>query len=147
MACALSAWHHLPHGVACGILLPEVMVYQVRSKGERRNGFFQHLYPSPRERYEALAAFCGVGGTEPAGSFSQLLHEVCQLRDKAEIYPTIQAYGVEEAYFLDTLDRMTEVAWNSQWIIHSPVFPQMQEIRELYLRCYYGADEKKQKKE
>lgn len=147
MACALSAWHHLPHGVACGILLPEVMVYQVRSKGERRNGFFQHLYPSPRERYEALAAFCGVGGTELAGSFSQLLHEVCQLRDKAEIYPTIQAYGVEEAYFLDTLDRMTEVAWNSQWIIHSPVFPQMQEIRELYLRCYYGTDEKKQKKE
>lgn len=133
MACALSSWHHLPYGVACGILLPEVMRYHQENKLNKRNVFFTHPYPDLARRYEALARFCGFAG------FQHLYNAVRQLQNKVEIYPTIQAYGVEEAYFLDTLERMAEVAWKNQRMMDSPVFPQIEEIRDLYLRCYYGA--------
>ncbi len=147
MACALSAWHHLPYGVSCGILLPEVMVYQVQNEALKMNQFFNRPYHSLKERYEGLAAFCGLGEGADGEPFAQLLRAVRQLRDRVEVYPTIQAYGVEEAYFLDTLDRMTEVAWNHPWMNYSPVVPGIAEVRELYLRCYYGEDWKEQRPE
>ena len=147
MACALSAWHHLPHGVACGILLPEVMAYQVQNEAIQMNQFFNRPYRSLKERYGKLAAFCGLGEGQDGESFAQLLRAVRQLRDKVEIYPTIQAYGVEEVYFLDTLDRMTEVAWSHTWMTYSPVVPGIDEVRKLYLRCYYGEDWKEQRPE
>ena len=94
-----------------------------------------------------MAAFCGLGEGQDGESFAQLLRAVWQLRDKVEIYPTIQAYGVEEAYFLDTLDRMTEVAWSHTWMTYSPVVPGIDEVRKLYLRCYYGEAWKEQRPE
>ena len=54
---------------------------------------------------------------------------------------------MEEAYFLDTLDRMTEVAWNQMWMTDSPVVPEIAEVRKLYLRCYYGEEGKAQSPE
>ena len=147
MACALSAWHHLPYGVSCGILLPEVMAYQVQNEVLQMNQFFNRPYHSLKERYEGLADFCGLGEGTDGEPFAQLLRAVRQLRDRVEIYPTIQAYGVEEAYFLDTLDRMTEVAWNQPWMTYSPVVPRIDEVRKMYLRCYYGEDWKEQRPE
>ena len=140
MACALSAWHHLPHGVACGILLPEVMDYHVQNETHQINKFFNRPHRSQAVRYRRLAAFCGIGEQGEKDAFAQLLRVVRQLRDKVEIYPTIQAYGVEERYFLDTLQPMTEVAWNHSGMACRPVVPGMEEVRALYLRCYYGAD-------
>ena len=147
MACALSAWHHLPYGVSCGILLPEVMAYQLQNEVLQMNQFFNRPYRSLKKRYRKLAAFCGLGEGAAREPFAQLLRAVQQLRDRVEIYPTIQAYGVEEAYFLDTLDRMTEVAWNHPWMNYSPVVPGIAEVRKLYLCCYYGEDWKEQRPE
>ena len=111
------------------------------------NQFFNRPYRSLKKRYRKLAAFCGLGEGAAREPFAQLLRAVQQLRDRVEIYPTIQAYGVEEAYFLDTLDRMTEVAWNHPWMNYSPVVPGIAEVRKLYLRCYYGEDWKEQRPE
>lgn len=57
-----------------------------------------------------------------------------------EIYPAIQEYGVEEGYFLATLDAMTEAAWSDPLVAGNPVYPLMSEARELYLRSYYGGE-------
>ena len=147
MACALSAWHHLPYGVSCGILLPEVMAYQMENEVIQINCFFNRPCHSLEERYERLADFCGVGEGANEKPFAQLFRAVRQLRDRVEIYPTIQAYGVEEAYFLDTLDRMTEVAWDHPWMTYSQVVPGIDEVRKLYLRCYYGEERKEERPE
>lgn len=141
MAYALHAWHHLPYGVACGILLPEVLSYQAGQRTEPWGLGGQNAPTDLRERCEALACFCGCGGSaDSSASLEQLREWVKKLRDKVEVYPTIQAYGVEEAYFLRTLDRMTEVAWNTPWTASAPVYPRIEDVRGLYLRCYYGAD-------
>lgn len=138
MALALSAWHHLPYGVACGILLPEVLEYRARKMPEPWGNGPQRVQPDLQERYQTMARFCGYGGDTEGAFFENLLQHVRTLRNKVEVYPTIQAYGVEEAYFLQTLDRMTEVAWNYPWTAHNLENSRIAEIRSLYLRCYYG---------
>ena len=51
---------------------------------------------------------------------------------------TIALYGVEEKYFLDTLDEMSEQAFNDQCTAANPRYPLISEIKELYLDAYYG---------
>ena len=47
-------------------------------------------------------------------------------------------YGVDESYFLETLDEMVEQAFDDQCTGANPRYPLMSEIKELYLRAYYG---------
>ena len=51
---------------------------------------------------------------------------------------TIALYDVEEKYFLDTLDEMSEQAFNDQCTAANPRYPLIKEIKELYLDAYYG---------
>ena len=57
-----------------------------------------------------------------------------------DIKPSIQAYGVDEKYFLETLDEMTEQAFNDQCTGANPRYPLMSELKEIYLTAYYGKD-------
>ena len=43
-------------------------------------------------------------------------------------------------YFLDSLDEMTEQAFNDQCTGANPRYPLMSEIKELYLDAYYGRE-------
>ena len=59
-------------------------------------------------------------------------------KSKIGIKKTIKDYGVDEKYFLDTLDDMTEQAFNDQCTGANPRYPLMSEMKEIYLKCYYG---------
>ena len=61
-----------------------------------------------------------------------------ELKDTIGIKKTIKDYGVDEKYFLDTLDDMVEQAFNDQCTGANPRYPLMKEIKEIYLKCYYG---------
>ena len=54
------------------------------------------------------------------------------------IKATIRDYGVDETYFLDHLDEMVEQAFDDQCIRSQPPLPLMSEIKEMYLKAYYG---------
>ena len=51
---------------------------------------------------------------------------------------TIQEFGVPEDQFLQSLDQMSEDAFNDQCTAANPRYPLISEIKELYLKCYYG---------
>ena len=53
-------------------------------------------------------------------------------------FELIKDYGIDEKYFLDTLDEMSEQAFNDQCTGANPRYPLIQEIKDLYLKCYYG---------
>ena len=63
-----------------------------------------------------------------------------ELKDFIGVKKTIADYGVDEQYFLDTLDDMTEQAFNDQCTGANPRYPLMSEIKELYLDAYYGRE-------
>ena len=55
-----------------------------------------------------------------------------------EIKPNIKDYHIDEKHFLDTLDEMSEQAFNDQCTGANPRYPLISEIKELYLKSYYG---------
>ena len=71
-------------------------------------------------------------------SFENFIQALEDLKEKIGIKKTIKDYGVDEKYFLDTLDEMVENAFNDQCTGANPRYPLMSEIKEIYLKCYYG---------
>ena len=67
-----------------------------------------------------------------------LLKAIAELKEKVGIKKTIKDYGIEEKAFLETLDEMVENAFNDQCTGANPRYPLMSEMKELYLKAYYG---------
>ena len=59
-----------------------------------------------------------------------------ELKEKIGIKKSIHEYGIDEKYFMDTLDDMVEQAFNDQCTAANPRYPLMKEIKELYLKCW-----------
>ncbi|MBR1828468.1 MAG: iron-containing alcohol dehydrogenase, partial [Atopobiaceae bacterium] len=72
--------------------------------------------------------------------FENFLAKITELLDHVGVHRTIAEYGVDEQYFLDTLDEMSEQAFNDQCTGANPRYPLVSEIRELYLDAYYDRE-------
>ncbi|MDR0957710.1 MAG: iron-containing alcohol dehydrogenase, partial [Clostridiales bacterium] len=62
------------------------------------------------------------------------------LKEKTGIKKTIAEYGVDESKFLETLDEMTEMAFDDQCTGANPRYPLFAEIKQIYLKAYYGKE-------
>ena len=54
---------------------------------------------------------------------------------------TIRDYGVDEQYFLEKLDEMSEQAFDDQCTGANPRLPLISEIKDMYLKAYYGGEQ------
>lgn len=138
MAHKLGAFHHLPHGLANAVILTEVMKYNAVEVPTRMGTFPQYEYPQALARYAEIGRYVGLTGKDDQEVFDKLIKKLEDLKKAIEIKPSIQAYGVDEKYFFDTLDDMTEQAFNDQCTGANPRYPLMPEIKELYTKCYYN---------
>ena len=138
MAHKLGAFHHLPHGVANAVLLTEVMRYNASEVPTKMGTFSQYQYPHALARYAELGRFAGCTGKDDKEVFENFLAKLELLKEQIGIKKSIKEYGIDEKYFLDTLDDMVEQAFNDQCTGANPRYPLMKEIKELYLKCYYG---------
>ena len=138
LAHKLGAFHHLPHGIANALVLTEVMRYNSAEVPTKMGTFSQYQYPHTLARYAEIGRFVGLTGKNDQEVFEKLLAKLEDLMRTIEIKPTIKDYGVDEKYFLDTLDDMVEQAFNDQCTGANPRYPLMKEMKEIYLKCYYG---------
>ncbi len=140
LAHKLGAFHHLPHGIANAVVLTDVMRYNSAEVPTKMGTFSQYQYPHALARYAEIGRFVGLTGKDDQEVFEKLLEKLEELKKAIEIKPSIQAYGVDEAYFLETLDEMTEQAFNDQCTGANPRYPLMSELKEIYLTAYYGKE-------
>ncbi len=138
MAHKLGAFHHLPHGVANALLINEVMKFNSTNVPTKMGTFSQYQYPHALERYVECANFLGIQGKNDEEKFNNLLTAIDELKETVGIKKTIKDYGVDEQHFLDTLDEMVEQAFDDQCTGANPRYPLMKEIKEIYLKVYYG---------
>ena len=138
MAHKLGAFHHLPHGVANAILITDVMRFNAADVPTKMGTFSQYAYPHCKERYLECADFIGITGKNDDEKFENFIAAIEELKEKVGIKKTIRDYGVDEKYFLDTLDEMVEQAFDDQCTGANPRYPLMSEIKEMYLKAYYG---------
>nr|WP_314758594.1 bifunctional acetaldehyde-CoA/alcohol dehydrogenase [uncultured Lachnoanaerobaculum sp.] len=138
MAHKLGAFHHIAHGLANAIILTRVMRYNAVDVPTKMGTFPQYEYPKAKERYVEAAKYCGVTGKNDDEIFENFINKIEELKKFIGVKETIALYGVEEKYFLDTLDEMSEQAFNDQCTPANPRYPLISEIKELYLDAYYG---------
>ena len=100
--------------------------------------FSQYEYPHTKARYAECARFCGFAGKNDEESVKNLIEKIEELKAAVGVKKSIKEYGVDEKYFLETLDEMVEQAFDDQCTGANPRYPLMSEIKELYLRAYYG---------
>ncbi len=138
MAHKLGAYHHLPHGVANALLICEVLRFNAVEVPPKMGTFSQYRYPHTLSRYAECAHFCGVCGQDDEETLELFIQKINELKEKVGIKKCIKDYGIDEKAFLDNLDQMVEDAFDDQCTGANPRYPLMSEIKEMYLRAYYG---------
>ena len=142
MAHKLGAFHHIAHGVANALMLEYVIRFNADDVPTKMGTFPQYAYPHTKRRYAEIAEYLNLGGKDDDEKVENLISAVNALKARVGIKETIRDYGVDEKYFLDTLDDMVEQAFDDQCTGANPRYPLMSEIKEMYLKAYYGKDYK-----
>ena len=143
MAHKLGAFHHIPHGVANALMINEVLRFNSCEAPTKMGTFPQYDHPHTLEKYATVSRELGFGGKTDEEALENLIKKIDELKEKIGIKKTIKDYGIDEKDFLDRLDEMVEQAFDDQCTGANPRLPLMSEIKEMYLKAYYGEDKKK----
>ena len=138
MAHKLGAFHHLPHGVANALMINYVLEFNASEVPTKMGTFSQYDYPKTLARYAEVATALGISGRNDEAKLKGLMKKIDELKAHCGIKKCIKDYGVDEKVFLDTLDEMVEQAFDDQCTGANPRLPLMSEIKEMYLKAYYG---------
>ena len=125
MAHKLGAFHHLPHGIANALLIDNVLRYNAAEVPTKMGTFPQYDHPHTLARYAEVADALGVQGKTDEEKLEGLIAKIDALKEHCGVKKTIRDYGVDEKYFLDTLDEMVEQAFNDQCTGANPRYPLM----------------------
>ncbi len=142
MAHKLGAFHHLPHGLANALLISLVVEYNSEECPPKMGTFPQYKYPHTLARYAECARFCGINAASDFEAVRLLIAKIEDLKRAVGVKASIREYDVDEKYFLETLDEMVEQAFDDQCTGANPRYPLLSEIKEMYLKAYYGSDYK-----
>ncbi len=137
----LGAYFHLPHGVCVSLMLNEVMKFNAGEAPTKMGLFPQYKYPDTLHRYAEIAESIGIQGRSDEEKFNKLLKKITALKQDIELPLTIREAGVDEEEFLSKVDQMAEDAFNDQCTGANPRYPLISEMKDLYLRAYYGEKE------
>lgn len=138
MAHKLGAFHHLPHGVANALMINLVLRFNASECPRKMGTFSQYDHPHTLSRYAQIADYLGLGGKSDEDKLNKLIEKLDELKAAVGIKKTIRDYGIEEDKFLATLDEMCEQAFDDQCTGANPRYPLISEIKEMYLKAYYG---------
>ena len=140
MAHKLGAFHHLPHGVANALMINHVIRFNSEEVPTKMGTFPQYDHPHTLKRYAEVADALNLGGKTDAEKVENLIAKIDELKEKIGIKKTIKEYGIDEKKFLETLDEMSEQAFDDQCTGANPRYPLISEIKEMYLNAYYGGN-------
>ena len=138
MAHKLGAVYDLPHGLANALMINEVIRFNASEAPTKMGTFPQYDHPHTLARYAEVADYIGISGKTDEEKLEGLIAKIEDLKAKVGMKKSIKEYGVDEKEFLDRLDDMVEQAFDDQCTGANPRYPLMSEIKDMYLRAYYG---------
>ena len=147
LAHKLGGKFHVPHGIANALLLEEVIRFNAEDAPTKMGVFPQYRYPDAINRYAKAADFLGL--TKPGQTREEKVEEFIkalnELKDKIGIPRSIREWGVPEKDFLEAVDELAVDAFDDQCTPANPRYPLISELKEIYLKSYYGREEYKKK--
>ena len=149
MAHKLGAMYHVPHGLANALLLSYVIDFNATDKPTKQGLFPQYKYPFVKGRYAKIVDYL-----EPDNKFKadkdakvqHLINKIEKLKRALNIPKSIKEFGIAEKDFLKNVDKLSEMAFDDQCTGGNARYPLISEIKELYLKAYYGKPIKHKKK-
>lgn len=140
MAHKLGAMYNIPHGIANALLICQVIRFNANDKPTRQAAFPQYEVPEAKKRYAQIAhvLYLADENTSEDERVELLLKAVVDLKNTLQIPSSIQAYGVDEKTFLKNLDTLSRQAFDDQCTGANPVYPLINEIKQMYLDAFYG---------
>ncbi|KPL71196.1 acetaldehyde dehydrogenase [Leptolinea tardivitalis] len=139
MAHKLGAAFHIPHGIANALLISHVIRFNATDNPTKQAAFPQYRYPGAVPRYVRISEYLGLRGNTDEEKIEHLIAALEDMKARLDIPKTIKEYGVPEKEFLAQLDQLSEQAFDDQCTGTNPRYPLISEIRELYLKAYYGS--------
>lgn len=140
MAHKLGAMHHIPHGVANALLINEVIRFNAVDNPRKQAAFPQYKYPNAKWRYARVADYLNLGGKTEDEKVVLLIEKIEELKLKIGIPLTIKDAGVSPKKFYETLDSMSENAFDDQCTGANPRFPLISELKQLYINAFEGTN-------
>mgnify|MGYP004653765469 CR=1 FL=1 len=138
MAHKLGAMYNVPHGVANALLINQVIKYNANDKPRKQSIFPQYKFPSAKIKYGQIADELGLGGKNDDEKVELLLDAITKLKQDLNLPASIRDFGVDEKTFMDRLDELVELAYDDQCTGANPVYPLMDEIKQIYIDAYHG---------
>lgn len=142
MAHKLGGAFHVPHGLANAILLPYIIQFNATDAPTKQGLLPQYKYPFVKGRYVKIADFMGLGHNLKEDRRDEkirlLIESIETLKADLNIPKSIKEAGVPETAFLEHLDKLSEEAFDDQCTGGNPRYPLILEIKELFLKAYYG---------
>ncbi len=138
MAHKLGAAFHIPHGVANALMINEVIRFNATDTPLKQAAFPQYEYPTAISRYARVADYLGLKGNSDMDKVEALTVKLDELKAELKIPASIREYGIDEKEFMDSLDLLSEQAFDDQCTGGNPRYPLMKEIKQMYINAYYG---------
>lgn len=140
MAHKLGAMYNIPHGIANALLICQIIRYNANDKPTRQAAFPQYELPEAKTRYAQIAhtLYLGDEHTSEDERVQLLIEAIVKLKTDINIPNSIKEYGIDEKTFKDNLDKLALMAFDDQCTGANPVYPMIDEIKQIYLNAYEG---------
>lgn len=141
LAHKLGARFHIPHGIANAYCFSQVIRFNSSEKPTKQAAFAQHKYPNTAERYAEIVDYLGFGGNTVEEKVNILIQKLEELKASIGIAPSMKddpKCKFTEQEFMDSLDKMSEMAFDDQCTGANPRYPLIEEIKQLYIYAYNG---------
>jgi acetaldehyde dehydrogenase/alcohol dehydrogenase len=137
LAHKLGGEFHIPHGRANAILLPHVIRYN-SSRPTKFTAFPKYEHYIADEKYAEIAKNLRLPCESTGGGINCLITNVVNLMKQLDMPLTIKDCGVPEDKFMQVVDHLADKAFEDQCTTANPRMPLVSELKELYIKAYYG---------
>lgn len=139
MAHKIGAEFNISHGRSNAILLPYIIKYNA-SLPEKFVAFPKYNKFVADEKYLKISKLTDRynSNNSKQENIQNLILYIQDLNKKLDIPVSFKEFGISEEEFLSKIDKLSELAHQDQCTGTNPRYPLISEIKDLYLKSYYG---------
>ncbi|MEG2597250.1 MAG: iron-containing alcohol dehydrogenase, partial [Oscillospiraceae bacterium] len=139
LAHKLGSAFHIPHGRANAIILPYVIEYNAQ-KPTKFATFPKYEKFTADVRYAEIAEMLGLPCSTTEEGVKSLVKAIRDLERSVNEVKSVQDCGIDETVYLNALDELADEAHEDQCTPANPRYPLISELKELYIKSYYGEE-------
>ena len=136
MSYELGAMYHVPHGVANGLLIRQMIKYNAQNNPVNLGKIKD--YAGAKVKYGQIADELKLGGQNDDEKVELLIKEIDRQMDEISMPKSLKQLGIKEEVFLENIDTLTERLFDNQKPNKKVSKDLKNDVKQLFLDAYYG---------